>query len=65
VSLSSFIFTVRRASRLNDAISKTQFLLSARIACVPIYFAGHVHHNCQHDKERDRAHEQRNPAVAN
>src|SRR4029453_14350486 len=29
------------------------------VACVPIYFAGHVHYDCQPDKQRDCAHEQR------
>lgn len=31
---------------------------SARIACVPIYFSRHVHHDRQHDEECDRAHQQ-------
>src|SRR4030095_15095559 len=30
-----------------------------RVACIPIYFASHIHYDCQHNKERDRAHEQR------
>src|SRR5437899_5449458 len=30
----------------------------ARVARVPINFARHVHHDCQHDEERDCAHEQ-------
>src|ERR1700756_4328984 len=32
---------------------------STRVACVPIYFTGHVHYDCQDNKERDGAHEQR------
>ena len=32
---------------------------SARITRVPIYFARHVHDDCQHDEECDRAHEER------
>src|SRR5947209_2367764 len=31
----------------------------ARVARVPINFPRHVHHDCQHDEERDRAHKQR------
>ena len=30
----------------------------ASVARVPIYLAGHIHHDCQYDKERDGAHEQ-------
>jgi hypothetical protein len=31
----------------------------AGVARVPIHFARHVHHDCQHDEERDCAHKQR------
>jgi hypothetical protein len=31
----------------------------ARVACVPIHSSCDVHYDCQHEKERDSAHEQR------
>ena len=49
MSLSSFIFTVRRASLLNDAIFQDSVSVSARIACVQSVTTL----RCQHDKERD------------
>jgi hypothetical protein len=44
---------------------KTRFPLGqssrglARVARVPIHLARHVHYDCQHDEERNCAHEQR------
>jgi hypothetical protein len=48
-----------RSSRLGLTVNLPITCALAGVPRVPIDLARHVHHNCQHDEERDRAHEQR------
>src|SRR6267143_800406 len=52
----AWVWTVLRDKRF------CSFLSSLGLACVarvPIHLPRYVHHDCQHDEKRDRAHEQR------
>jgi hypothetical protein len=38
--------------------AKPRQALLIAVPCVPIDSASHIHHNCEHDEERNRAHQQ-------
>ena len=48
--------TLKRSANLRSPSLRSSAL--ARIARVPVYLARRLHHDCQHNEERDCAHEQ-------